>query len=208
MPRRCSLGEAKRSTRPMQPTVGRILKEPPADPLLQGGVVQVSPALPGDDNSTSAEGVEPDKKPEIVAKYPGHLWHIDLTVVPTADGLAAPWHPFALHQTWPFCWWVALVVDHFSRCAMWPWTQRTPSRRTRKRWLQSFGSRTYASSLAQCGLNSAVTAKLEYQRVPDGTRGTLAFRCDGRNVLTSKDLHPAVIVKGSEDMPTSRLGDA
>ena len=53
-----------------------------------------------------------------MARYPGHLWHIDLTVVPTADGLAAPWHPLSLPQSWPLAWWVAIAVDHFSRCAM------------------------------------------------------------------------------------------
>jgi transposase InsO family protein len=26
--------------------------------------------------------------------------------------------PFVLMQCWPFCWWVAVVVDHFSRRAM------------------------------------------------------------------------------------------
>jgi transposase InsO family protein len=26
-----------------------------------------------------------------------------------------PWFPFSLPQRWPFCWWVAVVVDQFSR---------------------------------------------------------------------------------------------
>jgi hypothetical protein len=29
-----------------------------------------------------------------------------------------PWLPFALPQRWPFCWWLAVVVDHFSRRVM------------------------------------------------------------------------------------------
>ena len=33
-------------------------------------------------------------------------------------GLLGPWLPFSLPQCWPFCWWVAVVVDHFSRRAM------------------------------------------------------------------------------------------
>jgi transposase InsO family protein len=33
-------------------------------------------------------------------------------------GFAVPWLPHALHQRWPFCWWVAAVVDHFSRRIM------------------------------------------------------------------------------------------
>ncbi len=28
------------------------------------------------------------------------------------------WLPFALPQSWPFCWWVAVAVDHFSRRVM------------------------------------------------------------------------------------------
>jgi transposase InsO family protein len=38
--------------------------------------------------------------------------------VPTSPGLWATWLPFALPQAWPFAWWVAIVVDHFSRRAM------------------------------------------------------------------------------------------
>ena len=33
-------------------------------------------------------------------------------------GFWAPWLPFALPQCWPFCWWVAVVIDHYSRRAM------------------------------------------------------------------------------------------
>lgn len=54
----------------------------------------------------------------VTAKYPNHVWHVDLTVVPTAAGFWIPWLPFAKLQTWPFCWWVATVIDHFSRLAV------------------------------------------------------------------------------------------
>ena len=53
-----------------------------------------------------------------MAKYPGDIWHVDLTTVPTGAGFWVPWLPFALPQSWPFCWWVAVVVDHFSRAAI------------------------------------------------------------------------------------------
>jgi len=43
---------------------------------------------------------------------------VDLTAVPTTAGFTVPWLPFALPQRWPFCWWVAAVVDHFSRRVM------------------------------------------------------------------------------------------
>jgi len=51
----------------------------------------------------------------VTAKRPNHVWHVDLTVVPTASGFWAPWFPLSLPQVWPFCWWVACTVDHDSR---------------------------------------------------------------------------------------------
>jgi transposase InsO family protein len=39
-------------------------------------------------------------------------------VVPTGIGFWVPWLPFSLPQCWPFCHWVAVVVDHFSRRVM------------------------------------------------------------------------------------------
>ncbi|KKL19357.1 hypothetical protein LCGC14_2466280, partial [marine sediment metagenome] len=54
----------------------------------------------------------------VTAKRPDHVHHVDLTIVPTSLGMWAAWAPFALPQAWPFCWWVAVVVDHFSRRAM------------------------------------------------------------------------------------------
>ena len=56
-----------------------------------------------------------DAKERIVtARYSNHLWHVDLTTVPTG-GFWTSWLPFALPQRWPFCYWVAIVIDHFSR---------------------------------------------------------------------------------------------
>jgi putative transposase len=63
----------------------------------------------------------PDETPAgrvVTAKRPDHVWHVDLTAVPTASGFWVPWLPYALPQRWPFCWWVALVIDHFSRRVM------------------------------------------------------------------------------------------
>ena len=74
-------------------TVGRILKETP----------QLGP-----------EGAAPSTQ-VVTANRPNHVWHVDLTAVPTSAGFWAPWLPFALPQCWPFCWWVAVVIDHYSR---------------------------------------------------------------------------------------------
>jgi putative transposase len=54
----------------------------------------------------------------VSAKKPNQLWHVDLTTVPTALGFWVSWLPFALPQVWPFGWWLAVAVDHFSRRIM------------------------------------------------------------------------------------------
>jgi transposase InsO family protein len=54
----------------------------------------------------------------VVAKYPDHVWHADLTVVPTHFGFWVPWFHFCCLQCWPFAYCVAVVVDHFSRKAI------------------------------------------------------------------------------------------
>jgi putative transposase len=53
----------------------------------------------------------------VTANHPNHVWNIDLTVVPTS-GFWVPWFPFSLLQVWPFAYWVAVVIDHFSRKVM------------------------------------------------------------------------------------------
>ena len=84
-------------------TVGRMLKAKTPTP---------KPTV------TAAPQVAVDESPRTVtAKYPNHVWHVDLTLVPIG-GFWAPWLPFSLPQCWPFCWWIAAVIDHFSRRAM------------------------------------------------------------------------------------------
>ncbi len=78
-------------------TVGRILKESPY------------PTAP---KAAAANGRV------VTARKPNHVWHIDVTTVPTNGGFWTPWLPFALPQYWLFCWWLAVVIDHYSRRAM------------------------------------------------------------------------------------------
>jgi transposase InsO family protein len=78
-------------------TMGRILKDTEPVPEDVAGAVDVIETR------------------HVTARHPGHVWHVDLTVVPPGTGFWVPWLPFALPQSWPFCWWVAVVVDHFSR---------------------------------------------------------------------------------------------
>jgi len=80
-------------------TVGRILKEKPAH--------QPTAAQP------------PGVKPCVVtSKYPNHVWLADLTTLPIGSGFWVSWLPFSLPQCWPFCWWIGVVMDHYSRRIM------------------------------------------------------------------------------------------
>ncbi len=83
-------------------TVRRMLHEPASFPTGDG----------------QRGGERATKRRVVTAKRPNHVWHIDLTVVPISGGVWTAWSPFALPQCWPFCWWVAVIVDHFSRRTM------------------------------------------------------------------------------------------
>jgi len=54
----------------------------------------------------------------VTAKRPNHVWHSDLSTVPTSLGFWTSWLPFSLPQRWPFCWWIAVAVDPYSRRVM------------------------------------------------------------------------------------------
>jgi hypothetical protein len=78
-------------------TVRRMLREPPRK-------------KPNTERPTSTRAV--------TAKKPNSVWHVDLTTVPTSGGFCVSLLPFAFLQCWPFCWWVAVAVDHYSRRSM------------------------------------------------------------------------------------------
>ena len=86
-------------------TVSRILKEKsvPCPPFLA---------------AMESDKITEESRRVVTAKYPNHVWHVDITAIPIVSGFWAPWLPFALPQCWPFCWWVALAIDHFSRRVM------------------------------------------------------------------------------------------
>jgi putative transposase len=79
-------------------TIGRIRKEEPK-----------RPPPPCSEKATGRV---------VKAKRPNHVWHVDLTTVPTQIGFWCPWQPNAVPQRWPFCWWLAFVMDHYSRRVM------------------------------------------------------------------------------------------
>jgi transposase InsO family protein len=80
-------------------TIGRILREK----------AKPSPVPP-------AEAAK--RRRRVVAKYPGHTWHVDLSTVPIRAGLWVPWLPQSLAQRWPFSWCVAVIVDQVSRACL------------------------------------------------------------------------------------------
>jgi len=79
-------------------TIGRIRQEKPT-----------GPPVPSEHQSRTRV---------VTAKRPNHVWHIDLTTVPTQTGFWCAWLPLAFPQSWPFCWWIAVVLDHYSRRVM------------------------------------------------------------------------------------------
>ncbi|MDD2710642.1 MAG: DDE-type integrase/transposase/recombinase [Verrucomicrobiae bacterium] len=87
-------------------TVARILKEMPIPPPHAPTVKK--DAAEDNNNTSPAARV-------VTARYPHHLWHIDLTLFPTLMGFWLPWFPFTQLQCWPYAWHIALVIDHFSR---------------------------------------------------------------------------------------------
>jgi hypothetical protein len=114
-------------------SAGRILKErPPAAPnpqpvlqpdlKLEGGETGDNGAREteddadeqGEDSALTKNG----KIQRIYSRHANHTWHVDFTLVPMTLGLWCSWTPFALPQRWPFCWWVAVALDHFSRKAL------------------------------------------------------------------------------------------
>jgi len=91
-------------------TIGRIIKESPArddvpDPTEVASTDRLVIVVDTDDTPARV----------VTAKYPGHVWHVDLTTVPTSAGFWTSWMPHAFAQRWPFCWWLAVAIDHFSR---------------------------------------------------------------------------------------------
>ena len=95
-------------------TVGRILKEAPHPKPTSQHVSSQSA-----DEATQAEIVSPEVAKRIVtAKRVNHVWHVDLTLVPTQLGFWTSWLPFSLPQCWPFGYWLVVAIDHFSRRAM------------------------------------------------------------------------------------------
>ena len=90
-------------------TVRRMLRK------KNGPAKPPPPAKPATPSAGERDRCAGGKPPRVRADSPHHVWHVDLTVVPTLFGFWAPWLPQTLAQLWPFAWWIAVVLDHFSR---------------------------------------------------------------------------------------------
>jgi transposase InsO family protein len=86
---------------------------------------------------------EPTKPRSVRARYPNDAWHCDLTVVPITSGFWCSWFPNSLPQRWPLCWWLAVVVDQFSRRVMGTATFRC---QPTSKQVRTFLGRTISSS--------------------------------------------------------------
>ena len=64
-------------------TVKRIVDEPPMEPV------------------NAVDSTSPSPSPTVQAWYADHVWSVDLTVVPSTDGLWVPWSPNTLTQVHP-----------------------------------------------------------------------------------------------------------
>ena len=70
---------------------------------------------PVGDRVSNSEVVLEEQGRSIRADYPNHVWGVDLTIMPTVGGYWVPWSPRSMPNYWPFGWWLAFVIDHYSR---------------------------------------------------------------------------------------------
>ncbi len=102
-----------RSLKLMCPTLGKVrIAQVLARAGLHLGVTTVGRMLGGSprEYETAEEPVVTTGK-VVTAKYPGHVWQVDLTVVPTGGGFCVPWLPFARPQRRPTSLQVCAFLD-------------------------------------------------------------------------------------------------
>ena len=91
-------------------TVERVLRQAP----MPSPVRSDKPCATG----RAAAGPPAKRARTVTARRPGHIWHVDLTVMPIFGGFWVPWLPYALVDRFPFCWHIVIVLDHFSRAVV------------------------------------------------------------------------------------------
>jgi putative transposase len=82
---------------------------------LHLGATTVARMLHKSHQPAPVEPGRPHQEHRVRAQRPNHVWHCDLSIVPLVSGFWTPWWPFSFPQCFPFCWWIAVVVDQYSR---------------------------------------------------------------------------------------------
>ena len=82
--------------------------------MQKARVVTPPPNMPARGSPTAKDA---DGGRRVTARAPGHVWHVDCTLVPTGfrSGYWTSWWPWAVLPLYPFCLHVVVVLDHFSR---------------------------------------------------------------------------------------------
>lgn len=111
------VGYLVRHLKLLNPALGKVrIAQMLARAGLHLGVTTVGRMLKRDLSKDDVAAEAPPTVGNVVtAKHPNHIWHVDLTTVPTRYGFWVPWLPFTQPQRWPFCWWIAVALDHASR---------------------------------------------------------------------------------------------
>lgn len=120
-------------------TVKRYIDEPPIDP----STLETLPENPSDES-------EQPEQHEVQAWYPDHVWSVDLTEVPTANGFWCPWSPNAVPQQHPYGWWVTSSSTIFPGAS---WASRfskrsQPPRIFAAKWIASAPKITSSRSIS------------------------------------------------------------
>ena len=118
-------------------TVRRVLHRTAPPPANDQGLGTTGDSPPADASPSTTKAGR-----TVTARYPHHVWNLDTTLVPICEGFWVPWLTYAILERWPFCFHVAVVVDHFSRGVV---------------YAQAFPSKPSAREL-RCMLDRAVHA--------------------------------------------------
>jgi transposase InsO family protein len=99
---------------------GLVLADSTVKRLKQRKVRRPEPPEPRAESSAIKNDATPreQKQRRVTAREPHHLWHTDITTVPTGLGFWVPWWPFSLVTRWIFSWHFAFVLDHYSRALL------------------------------------------------------------------------------------------
>jgi transposase InsO family protein len=110
------VGYMVRRLRVLCPTMGKVrIANVLCRAGLHLGTTTVRRMLRDDPKKKPARADRDETGRVVTSRRPNEIWNVDLTTVPTMLGFWVPWIPLSLPLIWPFCWWVAVAIDHYSR---------------------------------------------------------------------------------------------